>query len=257
MALYYREYGGEDSPLMVFIHGGGVSGWMWDKQIAYFINYHCLVPDLPGQGRSSSEELFTIKGSAEEIADLIVKKGNGKPVIAIGFSLGAQVLVALLSLHPHLIDYAIINSALVRPFPFPKVFAKSLIIAHPLVKNKAFSNIQAKSMYIDPAYRELYYEESRELSKSTFVQIMIENMSFTIPEHFKHSSSKILATVGDKENSMMKKSVRDLVKHSPNCTGIVIPKTGHGVSLQRPDFFNKLVDEWVTVQRLPEEAIIV
>lgn len=34
------------SPLMVFIHGGGVSGWMWDKQVDFFKEYHILVEIL-------------------------------------------------------------------------------------------------------------------------------------------------------------------------------------------------------------------
>ncbi|MEC1750353.1 hypothetical protein [Bacillus mojavensis] len=25
----------------VFIHGGGVSGWMWEEQISYFQRVHC------------------------------------------------------------------------------------------------------------------------------------------------------------------------------------------------------------------------
>ncbi|TKI86419.1 alpha/beta hydrolase, partial [Bacillus wiedmannii] len=36
MVLQYKEFGDSSSPLMVFIHGGGVSGWMWDKQIKHF-----------------------------------------------------------------------------------------------------------------------------------------------------------------------------------------------------------------------------
>lgn len=42
MVLQYKEFGDSSSPLMVFIHGGGVSGWMWDKQIKHFTNFHCL-----------------------------------------------------------------------------------------------------------------------------------------------------------------------------------------------------------------------
>ncbi|MBK3496472.1 alpha/beta hydrolase [Viridibacillus sp. YIM B01967] len=245
MVLQYKEYGDINLPLMVFIHGGGVSGWMWDKQVEYFSNYHCLVPDMPEHGKSSNEKLFTINLCAEKIIQLIEEKSKGKPVIAIGFSLGAQVLISILSMRPYLIDYAIINSALVRPIPFSKMLTKSLTLTYPLVKNKTFSKIQAKSMYIDENYFETYYQECCHLNKASFVRIMEENMAFKIPNNFKNSSSKILVTVGEKERSIMKKSLVDIVKSNSNCKGIILPKVGHGISLAKPDFFNKLIEDWV------------
>src|SRR4051794_19739122 len=89
LALHYKEYGNKHGPLMLFIHGGGVSGWMWDKQIQYFIDYHCVVPDLVDE----KEPTFSIQGSAEQLLDLIEEKANGKQVIVVGFSLGAQIAV--------------------------------------------------------------------------------------------------------------------------------------------------------------------
>ncbi len=49
--LHYQEYGDENASLMVFLHGGGVSSWMWDKQIQCFNHYHCITIDLPEQGK--------------------------------------------------------------------------------------------------------------------------------------------------------------------------------------------------------------
>lgn len=257
MSLYYKEYGDKNGPLIVFIHGGGVSGWMWDKQVEYFSNYYCIVPDLPEQGSSRSEDLFTIDLSAEQIIALIEQKRNGHPVIAVGFSLGAQVLISMLSIRTDLIDFAVINSALVRPVPFSRMLAKSLMLTYPLVKNKRFSKIQAKSMYIDESYFERYYQESCRLSKAAFVRIMHENMSFHIPDNFKKSSSKILVTVGEQEKSIMKKSLTDIVKSNSNCQGTILPQIGHGVSLAQPDFFNKLIADWIQHDLLPDSVKIV
>ena len=135
MTIQFKEYGNKHAPLMVFLHGGGVSGWMWDTQIGYFTHYHCLVPDLPSHGLSKKAGHFSIKSSALQIVDLIEDKALGKEVIVIGFSLGAQVLVQILSMKPTLIDYAIINSALVSPNPYVKRLLKpSIILSAPLIK---------------------------------------------------------------------------------------------------------------------------
>ncbi len=64
MHTNYMEYGNKEGPLLVFIHGGGVGGWMWDEQTAYFTAYHCLIPTLQGHGDRSDETTFSIRGNA-------------------------------------------------------------------------------------------------------------------------------------------------------------------------------------------------
>jgi len=253
--MHYKEYGDTNASLLVFIHGGGVSGWMWDRQIDHFTNYHCLVPDLAEHGGSRGD-LFSINESADQIAGLIAKKGKGKIVIVIGFSLGAQVLIAMLSKNPQIIDYAMINSALVRPISFKKLLLKSIMLTHPLIKNKVFSKIQAKSMYIPKDYFDIYYQESCGISKEAFARILDENMSFSIPQNFKNASSRILVTVGEKEGDMMKKSFEDIVKSNHNCKGIMLPKIGHGISLAQPEFFNKLLEHWLSSSGVSYETAI-
>lgn len=257
MVLQYKEFEDSSSPLMVFIHGGGVSGWMWDKQIKHFTNFHCLVPDLPEQGENRSKDHFSINFSAEKIIELIEEKGQGKTVIVIGFSLGAQVLIAMLSMKPHLIQYAMVNSALVKPIPFAKTFISSLSLTHFLIKSKTFSKIQAKSMYIDETQFDNYYHDSCQISKNTFVRILEENMSFTIPKGFKNASSNILVTVGDKEKRIMKDSMNEILANNTNCTGIIIPEIGHGISLANPILFNNIIENWLEHDILPENLIIV
>jgi pimeloyl-ACP methyl ester carboxylesterase len=71
LGLSYQEHGDKDAPLIVFLHGGGVSSWMWDKQIEYFHNYHCITIDLSEQGASEDTDKFSILLSAEKVNDLI------------------------------------------------------------------------------------------------------------------------------------------------------------------------------------------
>ena len=81
----YMEYGNMEGPLLVFIHGGGVGGWMWDKQIAYFKDYHCLVPTLQGHGGRSDETTFSIRGKCIEIIELIEQKKMKRTYISLVF----------------------------------------------------------------------------------------------------------------------------------------------------------------------------
>ncbi|MFB7641929.1 alpha/beta fold hydrolase [Peribacillus butanolivorans] len=258
MGLHYQEYGDKNASLMVFLHGGGVSSWMWDKQIQYFSHYHCITIDLPEQGESNYTENFSIQLSAEKVNKLIEKIANGKKVIVIGFSLGAQVTIQMLSINPNLITYAFINSALVRPNSFVrKMIRPSIKLTFPLVKNKSFSKLQAKTLYVYEEYFETYYKESSQMKSDTLIRILEENMSFEISKDFNKAKGKILVTVGEKEKAVMKKSAIDIVSNNSNCIGIVIPNVGHGISLVNPNFFNHMIEKWIQEGALPQDAITI
>ena len=48
MPLFTHEIGPSTASTLVFLHGGGGAGWMWQPQIEVLKNdYHLLVPDLP------------------------------------------------------------------------------------------------------------------------------------------------------------------------------------------------------------------
>ena len=98
--IFVRECGPGHAPTIVMLHGGGISGWMWDRCASMLYDYHCLIPDMPEHGQSSSIKPFTIKDSARRIADLIRNQVPGGRAHVVGHSLGGQVLVALLATAP-------------------------------------------------------------------------------------------------------------------------------------------------------------
>lgn len=258
MGIYYEEYGDETAPLMVFLHGGGVSSWMWSKQIQYFTQYHCLTIDLPEQGKSTNSETFSIKSSALKINNLLRTIAKDKEIIAIGFSLGAQVIIEMLSMENNVINYAVINSALTKPSPLiAKLIRPTIKLTYPLLKIKTFAKLQAKELYITEDHFKTYYDESSSMKLDTLVRILEENMLYTVRNDFENSTSKILVTVGEKEKSMMKKSAKHIVSLNSNCTGIVIPNVGHGAPLAKPTYFNVMIEKWLTTGTLPQNAKII
>lgn len=161
----------------------------------------------------------------------------------------------MLSLKPDLIDYAVINSALVRPMPLTrKWIAPSVRLTFPIIKNKFFSKLQAKVLYVDDEYFDTYYDETSRMKADTLIRILKENMSFEIPSDFNEAKAKILVTVGEREKAVMKKSAKDIVASNSNCTGVVFPNVGHGISLANPHYFNELVDKWILEGNIPDDV---
>src|SRR5258708_39885279 len=90
--LSVRECGPATAATICFLHGGGISGWMWGPQVeALQDTYHCLVPDMPEHGLSAAVQAFTIADTACRIADVIRGGGRGGRAHVIGLSEGAQV----------------------------------------------------------------------------------------------------------------------------------------------------------------------
>ena len=231
---------------------------MWDKQVQHLINYHCVTVDLPEQGQNAQKGKFSIEHSAYKINELIDELSNGKVVTVIGFSLGAQVLVQMLSYRSNLIDYAILNSALVKPSKLgEKVISPLIWLTFPLIKNRTFSKFQAKTLFIGEEYFERYYNESCHMKRNTLVRILKENMSFQIPTKFKETKGKILVTVGEKERAIMKKSAFEIVNCNENCTGVIISGIGHGVPLSKPDLFNQIIEKWINGGEMPEKCKVI
>lgn len=100
MTMYFEESGNKTASTIMFIHGGGLSSLMWKKQLEYFKDYHCIAPDLPEHGKTNNAGQISIRDSAYQIAELIEKQANGRKAHLVGHSLGAKVIVELLSIRP-------------------------------------------------------------------------------------------------------------------------------------------------------------
>ncbi len=65
VSLYVNESGVRGAPSIVFLHGVGTSGWMWEKQIAALSDFHCLNVDLPGHGKSNNVTWVSLADTAD------------------------------------------------------------------------------------------------------------------------------------------------------------------------------------------------
>lgn len=266
MSLYYQEFGAEAAPTIVFIHAGGVSGWMWQPQIERLQSYHCLVPDLPEQGQSLNTPPFTIQSSAALIADLIRAKGHGGKAHVVGLSVGAQVALALLNLAPELVDRAIISSALVRPLPGSSMMTSSLIALSyrwfiaPFKHSEWWIRLNMNySAGIPETYYSAFRQSFQATTESGFTNLMVENQRFRLPTGLKRVNVPTLVVAGKREKAPIRQSVLDIAAALPAGRAYEVHHTRklsgaeeHNWSLTEPELFTQTVIAWVNDQPLPQ-----
>ncbi len=186
--LSVRECGPDSAPTICFLHGGGISGWMWHPQVeALQDSYHCLVPDLPEHGLSAEVGPFTIADAAHRVAELIRERGHGGHAHVIGLSEGAQITVQLLGTMPEIVDHAIVSSALVHPVPGvgllgPRVFALIFrLFVAPFQRADWYAHLNMRGYALPKQYFPEVREDIRRMTADSFAHIYLENQRFRIP----------------------------------------------------------------------------
>ncbi len=105
--FFYRAFAGGASgtgpatPPLVLLHGFAEDGRLWDEQTEYLQhNFHLLIPDLPGSGRSAP---LTAATSMEDLADavrLMLDEEKIDKAILVGHSMGGYIALAFVGNYP-------------------------------------------------------------------------------------------------------------------------------------------------------------
>ena len=253
--LYYTESGPENAPVIVFLPGGGVSGWAWLPQIKRLPDYHCIVPDLPGHGRSPANGPITISTAAEEAAKLIKRNVPKGRAHIVGLSMGGQVALQLLSTHSELIDRMIISGTNTSPNGNIRILApllKLMIILYGPFKNIDYMiHANMKQHKVPPEYEADFRRDTRLITPDFYTQIAVESMTYALPSLA--DASGLLVACGEKEPELIKKSARMIRRVYPGVPCVVAPDAGHNWSMEKPDLFTALIRSWVEHTPLPGE----
>jgi pimeloyl-ACP methyl ester carboxylesterase len=264
--LSFVESGAANKETIVFLHGGGVSGWMWQGVTAILSKeYHCLVPDLPEQGSSAEVAPFTHALAAGAVAELIRAHAHGGKAHVVGLSEGAQVTVEMLARCPQVMKSALISSAILRPMPGGWMYNRSMfrwsyrLFMAPFRNNDWWIRLNMRSAAgISDEYFPQFKKSFQELSENGFVNLMYEAMHYRMPAGLEKATLPVLVVTGEHEYSQMKDSARDLLAVLPQAQGRTISfgegstlAKEHNWALTDPALFAGAVEAWVAGKEIP------
>lgn len=246
--MHVSRFGPEDGSPVLLIHGGGVAGWMWNS-LRSSLESKCkvLVPDLPGHGQSSDEPYRSHADTVDALSQ-VLSYGDSTPAAVIGFSLGAQLTIELASKYPELVDRAMVVSAQAKAMPFTGLTLRALGVAAPLARNRRFARMQARELLVPPELMEDYIDTSAHITKATLLAAVGDNLRFELPAAWSGFRGQALVMVGRRERALMRDSAAAIHTALPGSEIEIIDGCGHGIPLERPDWFNGRVADWLSLQ---------
>jgi pimeloyl-ACP methyl ester carboxylesterase len=247
--LYCHKAGAITSPAIVFLHGGGLSGRMWQPQIEHLSEFHCLVPDLPEHGRSAARRPFTLARAAADVATLIREAVPSGRAYLVGLSIGGAVGLEVLRTQPEVVERALLSGATPKLAKW-LVFLTDLIVA-PLLRLTSAERLGAltlKSLGVPRQYHDLLSGDWRQLTPALYHHINKATGEVQLPTH---PVPPTLLVVGQREPGISKVHARSVARAVPGATARLVSGVGHAWNLEAPDLFNELVRAWFTERPLP------
>lgn len=100
--------------IIILLHGGGLSLWSFKDIISLLQNnYHIVTPIIDGHGEDWQETFVSTEDSARKLIEYVDKYYNGKVFALGGLSIGAEIIIEVLSIKTDISENVIIESALV------------------------------------------------------------------------------------------------------------------------------------------------
>lgn len=232
--MFVAEYNPELPRTVVLLHGGGVAGWMWEPVRAELGDeYRLIAPDLPGHDRSANEDYVSHEQTLEQLRVMLAER-TSSPVAVAGFSLGAQLALALASETPELVSGIVSISALAIPSRAPGFTRALLSSTAGLARNERFARAQAKVLGVPPALVPDYLRTSDSLSKATLLNVVAANGAFVPPPGWARFADAAIVLAGGREPRPVQRSARLLQTANPHCSLELDPDAGHTLPFSNP-----------------------
>ena len=245
------EFGKQNKDTIILLHGGGLSWWNY-REVAGLLaeDYHVILPVLDGHAGSDAP-FTTIEENAARLISYIDTHFGGQILALGGLSLGGQVAVEMLSQRPCICQYALIESALVKPMKLTAALIAPVFgISYGLVKQKWFAKLQADYLGIPEALFDDYFRDTCAISKADMIAFLKANSLYTIKPEMSETTAKVKIVAGSKEQKNIRTSAKLLHQAIPHSSLEILPDLRHGdLSINQPQQYARMLKDLLMKKR--------
>ena len=227
--MQYKEYGSGNSDVILLLHGGGLSWWNYREAAEQLQkDYHVILPILDGHG-GSDRPFSGIEENAQEIIDFIDRELGGSVLLMGGISLGAQILLEILSRRSHICRYAVVESALVLPSKLTHALIRPVFSGcYGLIRQQWFAKVQAAYLKIPKPLFEDYFRDTCRISRESMIAFLEANAMYSLNASIRGCTAQVSVLVGKKEPGSMKHSAKQIHEAIPGSSLHILPGLQHG-----------------------------
>ena len=241
-----KEYGQQNQDVILLLHGGGLSWWNY-RAVAQKLaeQYHVVLPVLDGHGDSNAP-FTTMEDSALRLISYIDAHFGGRVLAIGGLSLGGQVAVEMLSQRNDICQYALLESALVKPMKLTHaLIAPTFGMSYGLIRQKWFAKLQADYLGIPKMLFDDYYRDTCKISKRDMIAFLKANSIYTIKPSLSETAAKVKIVAGSREQKSIRDSAKLLHQAIPGSSLEILPGLRHGdFSINHPEQYVQMLKEW-------------
>jgi pimeloyl-ACP methyl ester carboxylesterase len=241
---------------LVLLHGGFVDHGMWDHQAPAFASrYRVIAPDARGHGRSANAaESYRL---TDDLAALLRHLGAG-PAILVGVSMGAGIAVDTALEHPELVSAVVVSGAgTSEPYFTDPWTTQALATWHAaMAAGDLNASVEAFTLFAAGPHRTLddldpeVVSRLRRMTRGTMSKHTGDepNRLVAVRDTWDRAAAidvPVLAINGAIDSPDHIGMAERLAATVANGRAISIDGTAHYPNMERPDLFNKILEDFL------------
>lgn len=242
-------------PTVVFLHGAGISSWMWRRQLTALPELDAVALDLPGHGVSAALPWDGLAGATPMVADWIRANATGGRAHVVGLSLGGVMGLDLAARYPDVVTRLVTSGALAVGLPGAELLGWMMEATMPLARIPWLVRMSGRVLGLSAEDQKELLADVERLPPSLVRQAVRDVASFRITPALIASPVPALVVAGTREYRGIRRSVAQLDDVWPQATGRLVPKASHVWNLELPDRFSEMLRSWLIEHRAPEFTV--
>lgn len=240
--LRFDRMGREGGDPIVFLHGVGISAWMWRSVAAQLPNADAILIDLPGHGSSRDMPWTSLSDTAGQVVAVLDHLGLEQAQL-VALSLGGYVALEALAASPLRFHDAVISGVHAGGMPNQTMMVIMSALMAPLAGMKLFSARTAKMLGGPNVDIAAFQREAAKTRTSAFRRASIDATRFELPKGLERYRGGLTMCCGQTEHPLIRDALPIIAGIVPQTRSFVAEGGGHGWPVVQAERFVSLIKD--------------